>query len=211
AIIGASIGLTHTDVSGFDPEVLLSHAELALSAANALAGNSFVQFTAAMDQRLKQRHAMDLALRLARMRDELSLLYAPQMALATGELSGAEAIIRWQHPTLGVIPPEAFVPAAEENGEIIEIGRWALQAACLAAAEWPSQVRLAVNVSPVQFEFSDMVAEVEDALRLSGLPPQQLEIEVSEAVFLARPEAAGAALHRLRAHGVGIVLDDFGT
>ncbi|HHY49864.1 MAG TPA: EAL domain-containing protein, partial [Alphaproteobacteria bacterium] len=156
ALIGVSIGLTHTEVSGFDPEVLLSHAELALAAASAQPGNTFVAFTTAMDQRFRERQVMDLALRQARLRGELSLHYEPQMAFATGEVIGAEAILRWRHPTLGVIPPETFVPAAEENGEIIDIGRWALQEACRAAADWPSPMRLAIDVSPVQFAFADM-------------------------------------------------------
>src|SRR5690606_13775855 len=124
-----SVGLTHTDVSGFDAEVLLAHADLALAEARAMAGNRFVCFTPEMDRRLKERQAMDLALRLARDRDELSVVYEPQCALDSGALMGVEAVPRWVHPDLGVVPPERFLPAAEENGEIVEIGRW-LQSAC---------------------------------------------------------------------------------
>ena len=210
-IIGASIGLTHSDVSGYDPEVLMSHADVALDAAKALPGNNFRTFTPEMDQRLKEHQAMDVALRQARERRQLSIIYQPQCALEGGVLVGVEALVRWEHPELGIVPPERFIPAAEENGEIVEIGRWVLQEACREAAGWPFQTRLAVNVSPVQFEFVDIVAEVKEALGLSGLPAHRLDLEITEGMLLATASHIVDTLHQLRGLGVGIALDDFGT
>jgi diguanylate cyclase (GGDEF)-like protein len=129
AIVGASIGLTHTDTSGFDAETLLSHADLALAEARATPGSRSACFTPEMDRRLTEHQAMDLALRLAMDRDELSLVYEPQCALDSGELMGVEAVPRWAHPDLGLVPPDRFIPAAEQNGEIIAIGRWMLRTA----------------------------------------------------------------------------------
>jgi diguanylate cyclase (GGDEF)-like protein len=211
AIVGASIGLTHTETSGYDPEVLMGHADMALSTAKEMPGNNFVRFTPEMDQRLKERQVMDLALRQARERRQLSIIYQPQCALETGALVGVEALVRWNHPELGVVTPDRFIPAAEENGEIVEIGRWVLQEACREAASWPFQTRLAVNVSPVQFEFVDVVAEVREALSLSGLPAHRLDIEITEGIFVSKAPFIIDALHRLRSLGVGIALDDFGT
>jgi diguanylate cyclase (GGDEF)-like protein/PAS domain S-box-containing protein len=211
AIIGASIGITDTEVSGYDPEVLLGHADAALNAAKALPGNAFVIFTPEMDRRLKDQQALDVALRQARERNELSITYQPQCSLETGELVGVEALVRWTNPELGVVSPDAFIPVAEENGEIIEIGRWVLNEACREVVAWPFQTRVAVNVSPVQFEFSDIVAEVREALNASGLPAHRLDIEITEGILVSKAEHIIEALNKLRALGVGIALDDFGT
>jgi EAL domain-containing protein (putative c-di-GMP-specific phosphodiesterase class I) len=164
-----------------------------------------------MDQRLKARQEMDTELRQARDRGQLSITYQPQCALESGTLVGVEALVRWNHPSLGVVSPERFIPAAEENGEIVEIGRWVLQTACQEAASWPFQTRLAVNVSPVQFEFVDVVAEVKEALRQSGLPAHRLDIEITEGMFISKADFVIDALQRLRSLGVGVALDDFGT
>jgi diguanylate cyclase (GGDEF)-like protein len=211
AIVGAALGLTTTDVSGYDPEVLLGHADAALNEAKALPGNAFVVFTLEMEQRLKERQALDVALRQARERGEFSITYQPQCSLETGELVGVEALVRWTHPQFGVVSPDAFIPTAEENGEIIEIGRWVLNEACREVAAWPFQTRVAVNVSPVQFEFSDIVAEVREALNASGLPAHRLDIEITEGILVSKADHVIEALDRLRALGVGIALDDFGT
>lgn len=210
AVIGASIGVTHTDISGYDPEVLLTHGEIALDVAKAMPGSHFATFTPEMDQRLKERRAMDVALRQARENQQFSIVYEPQCALDSGALVGVEARLRWTHPELGVLPPERFLAASEENGEIVEIGRWALGEACREAAGWPFQTRLAVNVSPLQFELADMVAEVRQALRISGLAAHRLDIEITERALTKSPHVADAVA-QLRALGVGVVLDDFGA
>lgn len=210
-LIGAEIGLTSTETSGHDPDVLLSHADLALAAAKASPGNHYVRFTHEMDERLKERRTLDAALRVARDRREMAIFYQPQCSLETGALVGVEAMVRWNHPELGVIAPNRFEPIADENGEIVEIGRWALETACREVAEWPFQTRLAVRVSPVQFEFVDVVAEVRSALSKSGLAPHRLDIEVTESLLASQANYIGDALARLRALGVGIVLREFGV
>ena len=211
ALVGASVGVTHTGVSGYDADIILSHAELALAAAKGAHGNSFVSFTADMDRRLGERQAMDLALRLAHARKQLSIAYDPQCALDTGDLVGVEAVVRWNHPDLGLIPADRFIPAAEENGEILEIGRWVLQTACRDAAGWPFETRLAVGVSPTQFEFIDVVAEVREALAESGLPAHRLDIEIADGLLVSGPGPIADTLQDLRRLGVGIVLAGFGA
>lgn len=211
AIIGACIGYTHTDVSGYDPEMLLSHADMALSAAKASPGSNFARFTQDMDDRLKQKQDMEVALRQAIEQHQFTVTYQPQIALETGELVGVEALARWEHPTLGVVPPDEFIPAAEETGQIIELGRWVLDAACREVATWPFQTRLAVNVSPIQFELVDVVSEVRAALRHSSLPADRLDVEITEGIFMSNAKFVTDVLQHLRELGVSIALDDFGT
>jgi EAL domain-containing protein (putative c-di-GMP-specific phosphodiesterase class I) len=124
---------------------------------------------------------------------------------------GVEALMRWQHPELGAVSPERFIPVAEETGKIIELGRWILEAACCEVAQWPGHLRLSVNVSPIQFELVDVVAEVRAALAKSRLPAHRLDIEITEGIFVANVRATIEALQKLRDLGVGVALDDFGT
>jgi diguanylate cyclase (GGDEF)-like protein len=211
AIIAASAGATNSTASGRDAEVLLSHADMALSAAKQRGRSGIALFTPEMDDRLKQRQSMDAALRQALLRREFSLAYQPQVDLATADIVGAEALARWVHPTLGPIPPDRFIPAAEETGLIVELGRWALESACAEAVKWPRPIKISVNVSPVQFDLSDMVADIRSALESSGLAPEQLELEITEGIFVRDFDAVTAKLRDIRALGVGIALDDFGT
>src|SRR5690606_4068552 len=182
-----------------------------LSMAKSLSGSHFAVFTPEMDELLTQKQDMELALGEAIEKGQLSLAFQPQVALETGETVGVEALLRWQHPVLGVVSPARFIPAAEETGQIIEIGRWVLQAACREVASWPVPTRLAVNVSPIQFQLVDMVAEVQTALSLSGLPAERLDIEITEGIFIASAGPVIEALQKLRDLGVGVALDDFGT
>ena len=211
AIISASAGATTSSLSGYEAEVLLSHADMALSMAKSLSGSNFAVFAREMDELLTQKQNMELALGEAIDKGQLSLVFQPQVALATGETVGVEALLRWQHPVLGTVSPARFIPAAEDTGQIIEIGRWVLQAACREVASWPVATRLAVNVSPIQFELVDIVEEVQTALSLSGLPPERLDIEITEGVFIANAAPVIGALQHLRELGVGVALDDFGT
>jgi len=211
AIIAACAGAARSQTSGRDAEVLLSHADMALSAAKQITGNGVALFTHDMDQRLKDRQEMDAALRRAFERNEFGLVYQPQVELRSGALVGAEALIRWSHPTLGPVSPARFIPAAEETGLIVELGRWALRTACLAATHWPKDVKVAVNVSPVQFELSDVVADVAEALEFSGIDPARLEVEITEGIFVRNFAEVADRLKRLRALGIGVALDDFGT
>jgi diguanylate cyclase (GGDEF)-like protein len=211
AMIAASAGATTSEVSGYDPEVLLSHADMALSAAKPIPGSNVALFSPEMDERLKEKQDMEVALRRAIDHDELTINYQPQMDLDTGRLVGVEALVRWHHPELGVVSPLRFVAAAEESGQIVELGRFVLRTACRDATRWPESVRLAVNVSPIQFELVDVAAEVEQALTQSGLAPSRLDLEITEGLFISRDAKLTADLERLRAMGIGIALDDFGT
>ncbi len=211
AIIAATAGATTSEISGHDPEALLSHADMALSAAKHVPGNGVALFEPAMDARMKERSAMDGALRRGLLERQFTLAYQPQIELATGRMVGVEALARWRDIDLGPVSPLRFISAAEETGLIVELGRWVLNAACRDATVWPPHLKLAVNVSPVQFELSDVVQDVADALHASGLPPGQLEIEITEGIFVKNFEAMSQRLMALRALGVGIALDDFGT
>jgi diguanylate cyclase (GGDEF)-like protein len=211
AIIAASAGATTSTASGRDAEMLLSHADMALSAAKQSTGSSVRLFSPEMDDRLRDSRDMDAALRRALAEQQFTLEYQPQTLLANGEMVGVEALIRWTHPTLGTVSPATFVPAAEETGIVVGLGRWALEQACREAAQWPGEIHVAVNVSPVQFELSDVVADVRAALDKSGLPPDRLEIEITEGIFVRDFEAVVRRLGELRGLGIGIALDDFGT
>jgi diguanylate cyclase (GGDEF)-like protein len=211
ALIAASAGATHSGLSGFDPDVLLSHADMALSVAKDTPGGGVALFSQELDDRLKEKQDMDVALREAIENKQLSLTFQPQVMLDDGHLVGVEALVRWQHPELGIVSPARFIPVAEETGLIIEIGRWVLVEACREVVRWPEEIKLAVNVSPIQLEMSDVLRDVREALELSGLPAHRLDIEITEGMFVSKSQAVIDTLQRLRDTGVGVALDDFGT
>jgi diguanylate cyclase (GGDEF)-like protein len=211
AVIAAAAGATTSTLSGTDAELMLSHADMALSEAKQSTGNGVRLFVPGMDDKLHASQNMDAALREAIRRQELTLAYQPQIDLKTGRIIGAEALSRWTDPTLGVISPATFVAAAEETGLIVELGAVVLETACREAATWPEHMRVAVNVSPVQFELSDVAVLVESALEKSGLDPSRLDIEITEGVFVRNAAKVTETLEMIRAMGVGIALDDFGT
>ncbi|MEO6013507.1 MAG: EAL domain-containing protein [Devosia sp.] len=211
ASIAASAGATTTNRSGRDPNILLSHADMALSVAKEMRGSAVKLFETDMSERLVETKQMDAALRAAVLERRFTLAYQPQVEISTGKVVGAEALARWSDPKLGHVSPVQFIPAAEETGLIVEIGRWALETACHEAASWPDHMTIAVNVSAVQFELSDVVNDIRSALTKSGLAPERLEIEITEGVFVRDVEAVRSLLGQLRALGVRIALDDFGT
>jgi diguanylate cyclase (GGDEF)-like protein len=211
AVIAASAGATTSLLSGTSAETLLSHADMALSEAKEAVGNGVRLFEPGMDDRLHASQRMDAALREALRLDRLTLVYQPQVDLRTGRVVGAEALSRWTDGSLGIISPAEFVAAAEETGIIVELGAWVIETACREAASWPDDVRLAVNVSPVQFELSDVATTIETALQHSGLDPRRLDIEITEGVFVRNASQVTETLELIRAMGVGIALDDFGT
>lgn len=211
ALIAASAGATHSGLSGFDPDILLSHADMALSVAKEAPGGGVALFSQDMEDRLQEKQDMDIALREAIDNRQLSLTFQPQVALSDERLVGVEALVRWQHPDLGIVSPIRFIPLAEETGLIIEIGRWVMIEACREVAQWPEEIKLAVNVSPIQFVMSDVVRDVREALALSGLPSHRLEIEITEGMFVSKSQAIIDTLQKLRDMGVGVALDDFGT
>ena len=210
--IGASVGLAVAPGDGAEYRQLARNADLALYAAKKSGRGTFNFFEPAMDQRALARRAMEIDLRRALVMREFKLHYQPQIDLERGIVEGFEALVRWQHPERGLVPPSDFIPLAEEIGLIVPLGEWVLREACTEAAGWADDVCVAVNVSPMQFEdpgrLVDMVAR---ALAKSGLPGRRLEVEITESVLLRNEAAVLAALHRIRELGVRVAMDDFGT
>ena len=208
---GASIGIVIFPRDGNSAPELLRRADVAMYCSKEEGRGQHRLFTTAMDAQLHNRRVLEQDLRRAIENDELVLFYQPLVDCRSGRLVGREALLRWFHPERGSIAPSDFVAVAEESGSIVALGNWVLRAACRDAASWREKVPVAVNLSPVQFEQGDLVAEIEAALAASGLPPARLEVEMTERVLVESPERAIAALSRLRALGVRVSLDDFGT
>jgi len=209
--IGLSIGIASRARCGADAETLFKNADTALYGAKAAGRNTHRFYDAGLDTLTATRNSLELDLREAARRGGFVLHYQPVMNLATGETSGFEALMRWQHPTRGAIPPADFISLAEETGLIVALGDWALHEACREAAKWPGKLRIAVNVSAVQFQRPGLEQSVLQALAASGIAAHRLELEITESVLLDNAEAITACLERLRALGVRIALDDFGT
>jgi len=209
--LGASIGIAVAPEDGTSHDQLLHHAQLALDRGRRERRGALRFFTPEMDALAQRRRALESDLRHALERGEFQPVYQPIVELASERVSGLEALLRWRHPTRGMVSPVEFVPVAEEIGLIVPIGAWMLRRACADAATWPDGVRVAVNVSAVQFQDPNLVATVATALADSGLPASRLEIEITESLLLGDEAATGAMLHRLRGLGVRIAMDDFGT
>ena len=209
--IGASIGITLSPQDGALPDKLLQNSDLALARAKQEARGGHRFFRPEMDERLRVRQALKVELRDALDRDEFELEYHPLVCLPGGRVCGFEALLRWRHPTRGFVSPTEFIPAAENTGLIVPIGRWVLERACRDAAGWPDDIHVAVNLSAVQFRQSTLPQAVAAALALSGLDPHRLELEITESLPLLDDDANLALLQQLRALDVRIVLDDFGS
>jgi diguanylate cyclase (GGDEF)-like protein len=207
----ASIGIALAPQDGTDLDQLLKNADLAMYGAKAEGRRTYRFFEPEMDARVKARRTLELDLRRAIAEGGFELNYQPLVNVRDGEVTGCEALLRWRHPERGMISPAEFIPVAEDTGLINPLGEWVLTAACAEAATWPDHVRLAVNVSPVQFRSQTLSLKVAAALTASGLPARRLELEITEAVLIRDDDAALAVLHQLRAVGVRIALDDFGT
>jgi diguanylate cyclase (GGDEF)-like protein/PAS domain S-box-containing protein len=210
-VIGASIGIAVAPADGTDADQLLKNAGMALYRAKAEGRGACRFFEPAMDARMQARHGLELDLRKALSNGEFELYYQPLVHLEGGRISGCEALIRWNHPERKMVSPAEFIPIAEETGLIGPIGEWVLRQGCDEAARWPDEVSLAVNLSPTQFKTTDLAQTVIDALERSGLAPDRLQLEITEAVLLNNSDATLATLHQLRALGVSISMDDFGT
>ena len=209
--IGTSVGVAVAPFDGEQADVLLKNADLALYRAKADGRSLLRYYEPGMDARMQARRQLEVDLRGAIERGEFELAFQPQVTLATGAVAGLEALIRWNHPTRGRVSPADFIPLAEDSALIVPIGRWVLQQACHTAAQWPAEVRISVNVSPVQFNSRTLVADVLAALEHSGIAPQRLELEITEAVVMRNTEHALAVMNELRERGVRMALDDFGT
>ena len=207
---GVTIGVAVAPGDGQDTTTLLANAEAALYRAKAEARGSIRFFESQMDQQLREKRALQHDLRGAIAKDELELYYQPQAEM-DGTIVGFEALVRWHHPRRGMIPPSTFIPLAEESGIILSLGDWILRTACREAASWPKQLRIAVNMSPVQFQHGDPGHLVHQVLLDTGLSPSRLELEVTEGVLIGDFSRAMSVLRRLKSMGVRISMDDFGT
>ena len=210
-VIGTTIGIALAPQDGNTADELLKNADLALYRSKSIGRGSFSFFAAEMDARAQMRRLLELDLRKAVATGEFEMFYQPIVNLKENQIGGFEALIRWNHPTRGRVPPNEFIPLAEETGLIIQIGEWAIRQACKEARNWKGNLRVAVNVSPIQFRSQKLVSSVVSALADSGLTPNLLELEITEAVLLQNSEATLSTLHSLRALGVRISMDDFGT
>ena len=211
AVIGASIGIAFGPSDGLSPDKLLRNADLALYRAKGDGRGTFRFFEPAMGLQMQTRRVMEQELRRALPAGEFELYYQPVVNLASNEIGGFEALIRWNHPKHGLVAPAAFIPLAEEIGFIIPMGEWVIREACATAARWPGDLRVAVNISAAQFRNSGLLQVIVGALAASGLSPTRLEIEITETVLLQNRETTLAVLHQLRALGIRIAMDDFGT
>ncbi|HEX4764839.1 MAG TPA: EAL domain-containing protein [Lichenihabitans sp.] len=211
AHIDVSIGIALAEPSGRSGERLMRHADIALYAAKSEGRGVAKLYAEEMSVHVEARQLMSEDLRRAVAAGEFELDYQPLHNLGTDRITGFEALVRWRHPERGLIGPGEFIPVAEQNGLIVEIGDWVLREACRQAAGWPDSIKVAVNLSAVQFRKAGLVAMVEGALRDAGLAPQRLELEITESILLADSGTNLQTLHDLRALGIRIAMDDFGT
>jgi len=210
-VIGASVGIALSPGDGATSEELMRNADMALYRAKSDGGGVHRFFEPEMDRLAQKRRDMELDLRRAFANGEFELHYQPLVDIAADRISGFESLLRWRHPEKGMISPADFIPVAEDIGLIVALGEWVLREACTEAAKWPADVKVAVNLSPVQFRSRNLVQAVISALAHSGLSPLRLELEITESLFLAETEANLAILHQLRGLGISISMDDFGT
>lgn len=209
--VGVSLGIAIFPADGRDSETLRHNADIALYRAKREGRGTACFFDREMDRAARERQQIEHDLRHAITRNQLDLAFQPLVATSCGSLVGYEALVRWRHPEHGELAPDQFVPVAEEVGAIVPIGEWVLREACRQAVHWPQHLTIAVNVSPVQFRVPDLVATVCSALTESGLPPDRLELEITESVLLGHRETTLASLYKIKELGVRIVMDDFGT
>ena len=208
--VGVTVGVAIFPQDGAEAVTLVINADAALFRAKSEARGSIRFFELSMDQQLREKRALEQDLRTAIVREEVELHYQPQAHIG-GEITGFEALVRWHHPRQGLVAPGTFIPLAEENGTIIELGEWILRTACREAASWPRPLDIAINLSPVQFQHGDLPTLVHQILLETGLAPARLELEITEGVLIGDFNRAVSILRRLKALGVRIAMDDFGT
>ncbi|WP_137932082.1 putative bifunctional diguanylate cyclase/phosphodiesterase [Mesorhizobium comanense] len=209
--VGVSLGIVTFPNDGSDADTLLKNADTALYRAKSEGRNLYRFFEPGMDAILQARRALEVDLETALPRQEFELAFQPIMNIASGDIIGAEALLRWHSPARGIVAPEDFIPVAEETGMIVSLGDWALRNACAAAATWPPGLRVAVNASAVQLGSEGFARGVISALAFSGIPASQLELEITETVLMDESKTVLKTLRQLRELGIRIALDDFGT
>jgi diguanylate cyclase (GGDEF)-like protein len=210
-VIGTSVGIAIGPDDGSTPAELMRNADLALYRAKGEGRNTFSFFEPEMDTRMQTRRLLETDLRKALAEGEFELYYQPILNLRSNEITGMEALIRWHHAERGMMLPATFIPLAEEIGFIVPLGQWVLREACAAAARWTQPLTVSVNVSPAQFRSPNLIQAVANAIASSGLPPERLELEITEMVLTGDSEAALTILYQLRDLGVRVAMDDFGT
>ncbi|MDX1633631.1 MAG: EAL domain-containing protein [Marinobacter sp.] len=212
--VSATIGIALFPADAEHADQLLQRAEQTMTLAKAASQNYFQFYVASVDQQIRDRKRLEKDLSMALAGNQFHLVYQPQVNLESRRIIGAEALLRWNHPERGLVPPDEFIPLAELNGSIVEIGEWVLDQACWQAARWARvnmPIRIAVNLSAVQLKQPDIVSRVLATLKRHAIPPGRLELEVTETAFMENLEDAIAKLRQLRAEGINIAVDDFGT
>jgi diguanylate cyclase (GGDEF)-like protein/PAS domain S-box-containing protein len=213
--VGCCLGISIFPEHGAENETLIRNADAAMYVAKADGRNNFRFFTEEMNTQVVERLTLESSLRLALGKKELFLMYQPQLDIATGRITGLEALLRWQHPELGLVPPDKFIRVAENSGLILPIGEWVLRTACSQARKWQEEglpaVTMAVNVSAVQFRQEDFCDLIKSVLHETGLAPQYLELELTESLLLANADLMLSVVQELKAMGVTLAIDDFGT
>jgi diguanylate cyclase (GGDEF)-like protein len=208
---GASVGIAIACIDGADPDTLMKNADVALYRAKSEGRGRFAFFEPAMEQHVVERQRVGRELRDALSTGQLDMYYQPIVKVTNRQIGGFEALMRWHHPTRGMASPAEFIPIAEENGFIVDIGEWALHRACFDAAGWPETVKVAVNLSPIQFRSGNLVQAVVAALKASRLTAGRLELEITESAMMHDTAATISTLAKLKELGVRIAMDDFGT
>jgi diguanylate cyclase (GGDEF)-like protein len=206
-----SIGISVAPMDAVEPNELMRNADMAMYDAKADGRGTFRFFEPEMNTRMKVRRELEMDLRKALATEQFQLYYQPLVVLQTNDVNAFEALLRWNHPTRGLVSPADFIPIAEETGLIIPLGEWVLKAACAEAVNWPEHIKVAVNLSPAQLNNRNLVNMVKAALDESGMSPHKLQLEITESVLLQNTFTTLATLHELRKMGVQIALDDFGT
>jgi diguanylate cyclase (GGDEF)-like protein len=206
-----SIGISLSPIDGSEPDQLLKNADMALYGAKGDGRGTYRFFESEMDAKMKTRRELEMDLRSALVNAEFELYYQPLVNLKTNEITAFEALVRWNHPTRGLVSPADFIPVAEETGLIIPLGEWVLRRACDETAKWPAHIKVAVNLSPSQIKSRNLTQLVMSALAESGMPANRLQLEITETVLMHNTFNTLATLHQLRKLGVQIAMDDFGT
>jgi predicted signal transduction protein with EAL and GGDEF domain len=210
-VIGTSISIALAPNDGAEPDQLLRNADMALYRAKAEGRGTYRFFQPEMDAQMQERRRLELDLRKALAAEQFELHYQPLVDIPPGTVSGFEALLRWNHPERGMVPPDTFIPVAEEIGLIVPLGDWVLKQACREAVKWPEKLTVAVNLSAVQFRSPTLALSAMSAVGQSGLKASRLELEITESVLLQENRAVLDALHQFRKLGVRICMDDFGT
>ena len=209
--VGASVGIAVARAGDMNTENFLKSADLAMYSAKSDGRGTYRMFDPEMDAIVQARRLLERDMRTALAQDGFRLFYQPLVNLQTKKVTAFEALMRWQHPERGMVPPSDFIPVAEEMGLIVQLGEWALRQACAEATEWPDDICVSVNLSPLQFSKGNLVSSVMSALASAGLPASRLELEITESVLLEKSERNITILNQLRDLGVRISMDDFGT